>query len=349
MTTQQNKLKKKQRSPQAPRKKALKTNVSKRSAASGSDFIKKKKTTAGKKTKQKNLENKKQKQVVEASEKKRQLQTQRNIKSNRSPQTKDSCKKKLRKQEAQKKKKNLKPKDEPQKKKQSSAGNHRGRKKDRKSSSKLSLKEFTQRIRHFKKKKGVKKVGREIRDFLLVFLILLVVVIGISSFFFSLNKVNGYSMSPTLRNDDLVLVSKTAEIERLDLLVFERQNSQEIRRVIGLPGERIEYIDDVLYVDGNIIDEPYLVEHINEAQRNGGQYTEDFKMQALTGEAIVPEGYYFVLGDNREWARDSREYGFIEEEQIIGIVKARLLPINGISVFTIFQSSLFDIELNNLH
>ncbi|MHC5372259.1 signal peptidase I [Enterococcus sp. LJL120] len=187
--------------------------------------------------------------------------------------------------------------------------------------------------KNFRRKNFFKKMIREICDFCLIFLILMIVSIVISSFFFSINRVNGYSMLPSLRDDDLVIARKTDKIKRLDLLVFERRNKQEVRRVIGLPGDRIEYSDDVLYVNDKIIDEPYIIDLINEAQRNNGQYTKDFKMQVLTGEPFVPDNCYFVLGDNREWAEDSRDYGFIEETQIIGIVKVQLLPINDFSIY----------------
>ncbi|MHC5250216.1 signal peptidase I [Enterococcus sp. LJL90] len=201
-----------------------------------------------------------------------------------------------------------------------------------------SKKTFGRGLRRQFRRKSVRKVLREVRDFLLIFVILLSVVLTVSSFFFSIHRVKGYSMSPTLRDADTIFILKTQEVKRLDLLVFEGRTGQEVRRIIGLPGDRIEYVDDVLYVNSEIVNEAYIIEHINEAQRNGGHYTEDFNMQALTGEAFVPEGSYFVLGDNRKWATDSRNYGFIEANQIVGVVRARLLPINTLATFTIFCS-----------
>ncbi|MHC5372564.1 signal peptidase I [Enterococcus sp. LJL120] len=193
--------------------------------------------------------------------------------------------------------------------------------------------------RLFKKKKS-KKYLLELRDFSLVLVVMIFGGVGLSFIFFSISNVNGYSMASTLRDNDVVIVKKTQNIERLDLLVFERRNSQEIRRVIGLPGDRIEYIDDVLYVNGEIINEHYIIDLINEAQRTGYNYTENFKMQTITGEAFVPENCYFVLGDNREWAIDSREYGFVEKDQVVGVVKMRLLPVNDFTLFMINFNSM---------
>ncbi|MGL4696155.1 signal peptidase I [Enterococcus larvae] len=154
-----------------------------------------------------------------------------------------------------------------------------------------------------------------------------------SSIFLKTAKVSGFSMLPTLRAENTVLVKKTKTFHRFDLVLFKRGEIEEVRRVIGLPGEQITYSEDFLYVDGEPIDEKFIIDEINEAQKNGGQYTEDFQLQDISSETVIPENHYLVLGDNRDYGYDSRDYGLIDSRQIIGIVTMRLLPLNDLTAF----------------
>ena len=98
--------------------------------------------------------------------------------------------------------------------------------------------------------------------------------------------------------------------------------------MIGFPGETIKIKEDTLYVDGQKFEEKYLNDEINQSQQNGSNYTDDFSIYSLTGEAVIPSGKYLVLGDNRPYGTDSRDYSFIDKEEIVGVVNMRLLPIN---------------------
>src|SRR5690606_23218570 len=125
------------------------------------------------------------------------------------------------------------------------------------------------------------------------------------------------SMAPTLEVGDRVLVNKLAyrahEVRRGDLVVFERppnaSNGQEdeikdlIKRVIAVEGDTIEAYEGEVYVNGERIEEPYLAE---------GTVTENLPRQ------VVPEGKVFVMGDNRSNSEDSRVFGAIDEDTIIG-------------------------------
>ncbi|MFD1901106.1 signal peptidase I [Enterococcus termitis] len=126
-------------------------------------------------------------------------------------------------------------------------------------------------------------------------------------------------MIPTLRNGDILLVQKNNEFQRFDLAVFvNEKNKTQVRRIIGLPGEKIAYKEDILYVNDQPIDEKFIVDEVNESQRNGKNFTEDFTSEDLTSTKIIPDGYYLVLGDNRSYATDSRVYGLISLENMIG-------------------------------
>lgn len=112
-------------------------------------------------------------------------------------------------------------------------------------------------------------------------------------------KVNGTSMYPTLKDGDTGIYIRFSEIERFDIAVINNNGEYIIKRIIGLPNETVEYVDNVLYINGIKYEEPFLVNAI----------TEDFYYE-------VPEGEYFCLGDNREYSYDSRYIGSFKEEQI---------------------------------
>ncbi|MCB5952572.1 signal peptidase I [Enterococcus sp. BWT-B8] len=165
------------------------------------------------------------------------------------------------------------------------------------------------------------------------FLAAVLLFLFVSSLFVKITKVNGYSMMPTLQDNHTVLVQKTKAVNRFDLVLFRRGETQQVRRIIGLPEEQIKYSEDFLYVNGEVVDEKFIIDEINEAQKNGGQYTADFDQYDISREAVIPKNCYLVLGDNREYGYDSRDYGLIDREQVIGVVRMRLLPLNDLTAF----------------
>lgn len=129
--------------------------------------------------------------------------------------------------------------------------------------------------------------------------------------------VDGLSMMPTLHNGDRMIVNKLGKPERFDIIVFHAPEQKDyIKRVIGLPGDTVEYRDDVLYVNGKPYKEPYLETY--KAQVQDGPLTADFTLEEITGEKKVPEGELFVMGDNRRSSKDSRHIGTISINKVIG-------------------------------
>ena len=157
---------------------------------------------------------------------------------------------------------------------------------------------------------------------LLPYIIIIVVVLFIKAFIVTPIKVNGESMYPTLEEGDIMILNKTAyyfnKPKRFDIVVVDMPNEYLIKRVIGLPGEHIEYKNNTLYVDGKKIEENF---------KHGK--TDDFNIKEL-GSDTVPSGYYLVLGDNRGNSLDSRELGFMKEEQLLGRTNLIILPFDRI-------------------
>lgn len=148
---------------------------------------------------------------------------------------------------------------------------------------------------------------------LMPYIIIVVVVLLVRSFIVTPGLVNGSSMEPTLHNNELVLINKIGlnkGIDRYDIVVVKYENSTIIKRVIGLPYETVEYINDTLYIDGKIVNTKVDFE-----------YTKDFKLTAGKNE-------YIVLGDNRNISKDSRIIGPVKERDIIGKVDLVLFPFS---------------------
>ncbi|MFF5994631.1 signal peptidase I [Lysinibacillus sp. KU-BSD001] len=149
--------------------------------------------------------------------------------------------------------------------------------------------------------------------------------------------VDGASMLPTINSGDRVIVNKIgpkiSQYDRFDVIVFRvDEDTNYIKRIIGLPGDHIEYKNDELFINGEKFEEHYLEGH-KVALADEDILTEDFNLQECLEEEIVPEECYFVLGDNRKSSMDSRNerVGFVPREQIIGTVDVVVWPLHHLS------------------
>lgn len=170
---------------------------------------------------------------------------------------------------------------------------------------------------------------REIMSTLFYILIALVIFLLIRTFLFAPVSVEGDSMAPTLHDADRLILNKVASIDRFDIVVFNAPDDPEkqyIKRVIGMPGDTVEVQDEVLYVNGEAVPEEYLQPELFDLSESQS-FTEDFNLAILTGVTEVPEGYYFLLGDNRQNSKDSRSFGFVEEEAVVGTTDLRFWPL----------------------
>lgn len=158
---------------------------------------------------------------------------------------------------------------------------------------------------------------------LIPYLIIIVIVVVIRTFIATPVRVEGRSMVPTLKDGDILILNKLARnYKRFDIVVVSAHNSKLVKRIIGLPGENIEYKDNVLYIDGKEIKDVTPEE------------TDDFSLEELYGMNKIPNNYYFVMGDNRDGSSDSRDYriGLIKKENILGKTIFRLWPINKLKI-----------------
>jgi len=128
--------------------------------------------------------------------------------------------------------------------------------------------------------------------------------------------VNKFVFAPTATGlEEAVLPIDT--IGRGDIIVFkfpEEPARDFIKRVIGLPGETIELRNKRVYIDETLLDEPYVRFLIPPDEDSGG----DFDVRVQYGPVTVPEGHYFMMGDNRDNSQDSRYWGFLPEEYVKG-------------------------------
>ncbi|EOH97142.1 signal peptidase I [Enterococcus haemoperoxidus ATCC BAA-382] len=148
-------------------------------------------------------------------------------------------------------------------------------------------------------------------------------------------EVVGISMEPTYHESDRLWQSSLVSPKRFDIATFPspRDGKRIVKRIVGMPGDTLRMENDQLYINDKKYDEPYLAE-FKKALTDGMPLTTDFTLEnSAAGPArVVPDGKYFVLGDNRRKADDSRYFGFVDEEDIVGIVYFRYYPLNKIGV-----------------
>ena len=175
-------------------------------------------------------------------------------------------------------------------------------------------------------------------DWLKPILFAVVLVVGVRYFLVTPIAVQGASMMPTLENGEMLVVdkitSKITEFDRFDIVVFKATEEENyVKRIIGLPGDTVQYIDDVLYINNKKYDEPYLDDY-KATLVDSGTLTEDFTLEAYLQQTVVPEGHLFVLGDNRRQSIDSRlpEVGFVPIDTVIGEARFVYWPLSQVEL-----------------
>lgn len=151
------------------------------------------------------------------------------------------------------------------------------------------------------------------------------VVLLIFIYVFGFTAIVGPSMEPTLEAKNITVLSKSHyqffEVKRGDIIAFEYNGMRNlVKRVIGLPGETVEFKDNVLYINGQEVKEPYIKNEV----------TKDYVLKKPSN--VIPEDMYFVVGDNRDDSLDSRIIGLIAKKDISGKIVMRLFPFSEIKL-----------------
>ncbi len=159
------------------------------------------------------------------------------------------------------------------------------------------------------------------------FILIICVFICVMVYGVSVTQVVGDSMSPTLENQEVLVLNKAkyhfSNIKRGDIIAFTYEDTKYlIKRVIGLPGEYVSIKDNKVYIDGYYYVEDYLKD----------VSVSDFELTDL-GYSKIPDDMYFVLGDNRDNSLDSRKIGLVKKSDVIGEIAVRFWPITAISLF----------------
>lgn len=154
------------------------------------------------------------------------------------------------------------------------------------------------------------KIIKNIKE-LLPYIIILIAVILIRTFIVTPIKVNGNSMYDTLDGRELMILNKMASINRYDVVVVDTKSDELIKRVYGLPGEKISIENNAIYINDKKIEDIYA-------------YGETSSYNAI----VLENDEYFVLGDNRSVSLDSRVIGPVKKRQIKGTTNFILYPFN---------------------
>lgn len=186
-----------------------------------------------------------------------------------------------------------------------------------------------------------------------IFILFILLILLSRLFLWNLVIVDGHSMDPTLANKERLVVLTKTKIDRYDIVVAEETDNGKrkeiVKRVIGMPGDKITFKDDQLYVNNKKVDETYLSQFKSAFKKDKLQktysYNKFFQQLAKASNAFttdnqgntnftvtVSEGEYYLLGDDRIVSKDSREVGTFKRSAIKGEVKFRFWPFKRMGI-----------------
>ena len=164
-------------------------------------------------------------------------------------------------------------------------------------------------------------------DFIEAIVFALAIFLVVYLFLFQPNQVKGFSMEPTFHDGEYILTDKLSyrmgRPQRGDVVVFKSPKNSDIdfiKRIIGLPGEKVKIFGGKVYINDQILDESgYLDPSV---------YTGPESYLSDNRDITLPAGYYFVMGDNRPHSSDSRDFGPVTPSEFVGKVFFRYWPID---------------------
>lgn len=171
-------------------------------------------------------------------------------------------------------------------------------------------------------------VLKPICEFVIVLITALIICLIFSTIIVFI-YVDGSSMEPTIHNKDVLLVNKLSykfnSAKSGDIIIFPYKGLQQktyIKRVVAVPGDKIDFVDNKIYINDECLEEKYIYEDMEQ-------------MGDIQFPVVIPENYYFVMGDNRNHSADSRysDVGMIYGPDIIGKVQFRFWSFKSIGDF----------------
>lgn len=178
------------------------------------------------------------------------------------------------------------------------------------------------------------KRRKNIREWILTFAVAILVGLFLRTFVIQRNLVRGPSMDPTFTEGDQLIVEMVTKhfreiprgtvvtVDAINLPSYENYKEmfgerapRLIKRVVGLPGERIQFQDGKVLINGEVLDEPYLSDEVVTSPSNPAYV-----------DVTLADNEYFVLGDNRPHSKDSRSFGPVPKSEIIGEFWVRIYP-----------------------
>ena len=208
-----------------------------------------------------------------------------------------------------------------------------------------------------KQKEENESWGRFVLDIVIIWAVLMGIFFLLFRFVLSNDTVSGPSMQPSFENGQRLISVRHAQIKRGEVVIVkapDEPGALYIKRVIGMPGEKIVSKNNQIYINNKKLSQPWLTQGKKMIDAGSDTFysaTQNFTMKSLARSRQfqqyytksqlnyinkynrIPKGTYFVMGDHRRDSKDSRYIGTIKRKNVVGVVKLRYWPLNEFKIY----------------
>ncbi|MGT2784164.1 signal peptidase I [Streptococcus merionis] len=176
-------------------------------------------------------------------------------------------------------------------------------------------------------------VKRDLVKSIILVMVFVVALIGLRLYVFEPYTVTEQDANNVVRQGEMVVAFKTVKADYSDLVLYKVGGKKYIGRIIAKSGDSVTFMDDVLYLNNKVQEEPYI-ESLKATYHkqfvNGAYFTNDFSIETLTQtvDGTIPKRQYLILNDDRTNSADSRQHGLINQSDLIGVISFRLTPLS---------------------